>query len=289
MKIIKNNNLFNANKIVLINYANSKFKKSQNKNIKSAIKLNFFNEIISYSPKDIDKTFFNENKDILNSEKGNGYWLWKPYFIKKTLESLNDGDFLFYCDSGSYFKQSFEKVINSSILIKQDIIPFELNHLERFWTKRDAFILMDCDSKKYFNTKLRLAGFSLWRKSDFSIQFLDEWLSFSKDKRIITDIENELKFSNYSGFKEHRHDQSIFSLLTKKYNLIGFRDPSQFGNFSKKEYSNSNYNQFIELTRKRNVKNIDKINKILRRIKNRILFLLNKYNKLILNNNKQDI
>jgi len=36
-----------------------------------------------------------------NREKGNGYWLWKRYFILKALkEKLNRDDYLIYTDAG---------------------------------------------------------------------------------------------------------------------------------------------------------------------------------------------
>ena len=40
------------------------------------------------------------------------------------------------------------------------------------------------------------------------------------DKRIITDDPNEPGVENYPDFKEHRHDQSILSLLVKKFGLV---------------------------------------------------------------------
>ena len=29
-----------------------------------------------------------------------GFWLWKPFIIKKTMENMNDGDVLLYLDCG---------------------------------------------------------------------------------------------------------------------------------------------------------------------------------------------
>ena len=46
---------------------------------------------------------------------------------------------------------------------------------------------------------------------------MSEYLYYAQDKRIITDDPNELGYNNYEGFRDHRHDQSILSLLTKKY------------------------------------------------------------------------
>ena len=238
--------------IVLINYANAIFKDSQKLNSITGKEVGLFDRIVSYSPKDLDETFFNNNRNIFKQKKGNGYWLWKPYIIKKSLESINDGDYLFYCDSGAYFIDSIRPIIDISKDCNLDIIVFELGDLEKMWTKRDAFILMNCDRSKYADSKQRLASFSLWKKSAFSIEFINEFLYYAQDERILTDMDNQCGSANYPGFKEHRHDQSIFSLLSKTYEIEAFRDPSQWGNDQKQDYPNSSYGQLIELTRKKN-------------------------------------
>ena len=104
-------------KIVLVNYANKLFSRAQKKNAESGLNIGGFDQIISYSPTDIDQDFYIKNRKILNQKKGNGYWIWKPYFIKKTLEKLNYGDYLFYCDSGSYFIDSIRNLILFSDLV----------------------------------------------------------------------------------------------------------------------------------------------------------------------------
>jgi len=254
--------------IVLINYANDLFRSSQKVNSKSGEKIGLFSKVISYNPTDIDANFKNKNKKILEQKRGNGYWLWKPYFIKKTLEDLDWGDYLFYCDSGSYFIDSVHKIISLSQKSEQDIIPFELTHLESEWTKRDAFVFMECDSADYYNTKQRLASFILIKKTELSIQFIEEWMNFALDERILTDIDNVSGFENYPNFKDHRHDQSIFSLLSKKYGFKAYRDPSQFGNAVKELYSDSNYEQIFILNRKRNLSIKVRIKKYLQNKKN---------------------
>ena len=237
---------------LLINYANEIFRESQYLNSASGLQVGTFDNAISYSPKDIDSDFSERNKGILRQKRGNGYWLWKPYFIKKSLEALKFGDFLFYCDSGSYFIESINPLIKVSLESGQDLIIFDLIHTEKVWTKRDAFILMDCDDPKFTESKQRLSGFILWKKSKFTMGFINEYLQFTQDERIITDMNNQCGKPNYPGFKEHRHDQSILSLLTKKYGLEAYRDPSQWGNELIEFYPNSPYGQLIELTRKRN-------------------------------------
>lgn len=257
---------------LLINYANSLYSSSQKLNSKTGLQVGLFDKVISYSPKDIDKKFYKKNEHILKQRRGGGYYLWKPYFIKKSLEKLEDGDFLFYCDSGAYFHSPIYPIINISLKTGQDIIPFELTLIEKIWTKRDAFVLMDCDNTKYTDSNQRLAGFILFRKSKFTLNFVDEYLFYAQDERIITDNENTCGLPNYPEFKNHRHDQSIFSLLTKKYDLEAYRDPSQWGNDCRKIYPNSDgYDQLIESNRKKDIPLKRKLKRILRSVKRKFI------------------
>lgn len=230
---------------LLINYANHRFIESQRLNSKTGIYIAGFDKVVSYGPADIDLDFKRKNHIILSNKKGDGYWLWKPYIIVKTLSIIDYGDFLFYSDSGAYFIRSIKPLIDLCSDKGLDIIAFELPYIEKHYTKRDAFILMGCDSYEFTDTRQRSASFILVKKSDFVIKFFNEFLMYAQDPRIITDKINQIGKSNYPGFISHRHDQSIFSLLTKKYRLKGFRMPTQLGSYFFQEYPDSKYGELI--------------------------------------------
>ena len=56
--------------------------------------------------------------------------------------------------------------------------------------------------------------------------------------------------ANFIEFKDHRHDQSVLSLMTVKYGLEMFRDPTQWGNSEKDLFANSPYDQLFDHHRK---------------------------------------
>src|SRR5262245_10922235 len=85
---------------VLLNYANERFAQVQRRNCETGLAVGGFDRVQAYGPADIDPEFAAKNRHILSQPRGNGYWLWKPYFIARTLESLEHGDWLFYCDAG---------------------------------------------------------------------------------------------------------------------------------------------------------------------------------------------
>ena len=208
-------------KIVCISYGDKSFKQSLEYNGKSALEIAKADEFYGYTPEDIDPEFKAKNDYILSKGRGNGYWLWKPYFLYKTLtEKLNDGDYLIYSDAGIFYVDLAQKLVDFLNEKKAEMYFHRLPHLEKVYTKRDAFILMGVDGPFYAETGQFNAAFQVYRKSKFTEFFLGEYLYYAQDKRIITDDQNEMGSPNYEGFRDHRHDQSILSLLTKKYGQV---------------------------------------------------------------------
>lgn len=207
-------------KIIAISYGNSKYTKQLFVNRKSALKVGQVDEYYSYGPEDIDKNFYEKNKDILSRERGNGYWLWKPYFILKTFkEKLKNGDYLIYTDSAILYMNSTQFIIDFLKEQNTEMWVVNVGLKEKFYTKRDAFILLDVDKPIYSETDQYMGGIQVYKKSNYTEKFLKELLFYSQDKRIITDNNNTQGFDNYEGFVENRHDQSILSLLIKKYGI----------------------------------------------------------------------
>lgn len=240
--------------IYLTNFADAKFKPSQKFNSRTAIKIGGVNYAFEYGPESIDSVFYSKHQKILDLPRGCGYWLWKPYIILDALNKIKLNDVLIYSDSGSHFINKATPLSTLPNDFNQDIVPFELELPEAHWTKRDAFVRMEADTLNFAKSNQRLASFIVIKKSNFAIEFINDYLSYCCDPLIITDSPNETVLPNYEGFKEHRHDQSVLSLLTKKYNLMAFRDPSQWGNSRIGEFENSNYPQILEHTRHKNPK-----------------------------------
>lgn len=276
--------------LIAINYADINFKEAQSINTKTAYTKGRVDKVIEYSPEDIEKDFYLKNKSILDNKRGGGYWLWKPYIILKTMEKMNDGDYLFYCDSGAAYINKVQYLIKSMEDTGQDIMPFELPLIEKQWTQNETFKFMNCYDDKFKNSNQILATYMLIKVSYKSKQFIKQYLELCENQDILIDNYSE---EEEGYFLEHRHDQSIFSLLCKKYNLQVFRDPSQYGirpweylsnkrMYKTKNYENSFYPQILVSFRKENADKYirkDKIKYVLTKLR-----ILNK-NQFIKKNN----
>ena len=236
---------------ILINYANLNHFASQRRNSISGEDIARFDRVIEYGINDIDKEFKERNHNILSRLKGAGYWLWKPYIILKTLQEAELDDFVFYSDAGAEFIAPIDPLIELCRNDERGIILFHSDPVkenkECHSCKRDVFVIIDADKDKYTQTIPLLASFQLYKVSQYSISFVKAYLGYCEDERLLLDTPNISGLNNYNGFKFHRHDQSILSVLSKKWDIKSYRDPSQFGNpYIKPE---DGYGQIINHTR----------------------------------------
>lgn len=216
--------------IVAINYADEKYKAAQKYNTNTAYKKGRVNKVIEYSPSDIDPDFYRKNIKILSQPRGNGYWLWKPYFIYKSLKEIADDDYLVYADSGSYYVRPCSLLIDEMERYGDEIMFFRGGDAPlRMYTKRDIFIKLDSDNLKCINSPCILAGFLVIKKTLGTLSFIEKWLYYAQYDDLITDRDNKLDEPNYEGFVENRHDQAILGVLAYKYYGYLYGDPTQYG------------------------------------------------------------
>ena len=241
-------------KVVLTNLSNKLYEASRFQLNDSARK-HGISEINSYDFEDLKATsFYKNHRHILDQPRGIGYWCWKPYIILETMKSLSGGDIVIYSDCGIEVIDNLEPLINIC-KEKHPILLFANSDFKNAaWTKRDCFVLMDCDKKKYSQGPQVDAAFALFRKSDIAIQFLEEWQKYCLDERVVGDIPNTCGKKNYWGFQQHRWDQSVLSLLAIKYGIELHRMPTQFGNHYKSpEYRVANEFNCIDQNRSKQV------------------------------------
>lgn len=239
-------------KKVHISFANEEYYKSLDLLEKTSLEIGKIDNFYKYTREWLEKTeFYHKNKYILDKERGNGVWLWKPFIILKTFESLKDGDVVIYSDAGlkvidninHLFKVFQERPELPRMIFK---VPWVgIQHIAKMWTKRDCFVLMKCDEPIYWNAPMTNGAISLWMKNNENIELLNEWMKYCRDPRIITDDMNMCGYHNFPEFKSHRHDQSILTNLSIKYKFELFRDPTQWGNDEKDQFINSKYPQIF--------------------------------------------
>ena len=220
----------------LVNYANQEFYNDQKNFSKEALKFGI-DGVFSYTDKMIKKTsFYKKNKRVLDIPKGGGLWLWKPYVILEAMKQIEEGDLLIYADSAAKMINRVDALV-SQCKKQGGILLFTNTLTNKIWAKRDCFVWMNCDSKKYWEAKQAMGGFQVYIKNKKSMKFVKDFLKFCQIPYILDDQlvgwPNRSGLSDLPGFKAGRNDQPILSNLAVKYKIKLFRDPSQNGNHLK--------------------------------------------------------
>lgn len=185
--------------------------------LKTAITNGKVDQTIFFDINEMDEKFVEKNKAILQAggTRRKMCYLWKPYFIRKALSDIHDGDYLIYMDGGNfYYRNSVRDTVYFMEKHNLDMAGSRTGeYKEKDWTKRDVFVALDLDREPYISQSQCRGGFLIMKKTYKTVKFIEEWFGYCQNYHLITDAPNVYGKDNYEGFCEHRHDQSILSLL----------------------------------------------------------------------------
>ena len=190
--------------------------------IKSVEKFGKEFQIIIFNKEEIDIDFYQKNKYILESKRGGGYWLWKPYIINKILNKINENDVLLYLDSTYYFTEKFTDLYQKH-LEKNDLLVFknkpnESTNCMKHLCKMDVVIKYNMYNKLFIeNVEEYWAGCIFIKKTENTMEIMKEWLQMCCNHDDITDSPSQNQ--NYRYFWDHRHDQALLSIILHKKNI----------------------------------------------------------------------
>lgn len=156
--------------------------------------------------------------------RGGGFWFWKPLLIHKHLQELQDGDFLIYSDSDMLdFFSWLPLLLETMMEWKANYAQYQMPYLEQEWTKRDVYETL-CPNRNMEMDKSRqyAGGHVIVRKDEATMALIQDWLDAVANYHWVNDEPSTVP--NLQAFREHRHDQSLLSLLLKcKYMEQGKR------------------------------------------------------------------
>ena len=217
-------------RIHLVTFATPRFRHRQLFLGWSALANKVVDSVTNWTPKQLLAAGFeNRCSTIRLSERGSGFYAWKPFIIQKKLEVAPERDIVFYCDVGRTFPY---KLLSGSLQFfldwmkthKQSVMPgikIPWGGPMSMWTKRDAFVSMSMDTPSIHATAPIQASFSMWINGLDSKEIVAEWMNLSAQRQLISDEPSVVSLPELSGYKEHRHDQSLLSLVCLKHGIKG--------------------------------------------------------------------
>lgn len=208
----------NEKLVTLACYSDESYARLQSRLIEINNRNKQFDRVFSYDREWLESTdFYKQHREVLDQQRGGGYWLWKPYLILETLKQLQDGDMLLYMDSGDVFFGNIRKFLIDN-LKETHIILTESGNIQKDYTKRDCFIEMDCDGAEYWDTNQVEAGVIAMKNSAKTRYIIKTWLDWCCNYHILDDSPNK-KGDNLPTYVAHRHDQSILTNMKVLNNI----------------------------------------------------------------------
>ena len=193
-----------------------------NRLIRQAKSTGYFDELILFTDKNLkdDEEFWSQHSEFIsNNKRGYGYYIWKSYIIKKTMATMKNGDILMYLDAGCEIGGSLQNEMPKYFdYVKEDKLIGTRVCIEREWNKMDLLMHLDMLNSPLIHTPQHQAGVLLFLICAETKNLVNLWYETSCDYHLIDDSPSVHR--NLPCFREHRHDQSIFSLLTKKYGIF---------------------------------------------------------------------
>jgi hypothetical protein len=196
-------------------YSNKKYEVPRKALINLAESSGIFESIFEYDREWLEKTqFYLDNLQILGDleSKGDGWCLWKPFVMLESMGKIPTGDVLLYMDSSDTFFGNFESFL-CTYFGENDILLTRGGNTNSKFTRRDTFFYMGCDSPEYWNSPQVEAGVIGMKKCERSLDFLEEYLGYCRDPRIIMGGGNQCGLNNFPDYIDHRYDQSVLGIL----------------------------------------------------------------------------
>ena len=222
--------------LFLCSFASSDLKRSTVRFEEQAVNMGVYKRIKIYGYNDLstEKKIQVDNFFKIKQKRLYGYACWKAFVIKKFLDQTPEDSILQYSDIGCHLNPKGKNRLQEYVKLcdKNGILTFQYKnpnfknfnnfkfqeYYEYQYTKADVWkYLKISDSSEILKTKQIWSGTIFFKNNKFAREILDKWNSLLNINKLIDDSVSTSK--NHKDFIEHRHDQSLFSLICKKRNV----------------------------------------------------------------------
>ena len=224
------------NNLYLCSFASPDLNISKRRFINQSKEIDIYKETKVFNFQDLSEKkreqinkFFKEKKKRLF-----GYACWKPEIILNYLKDIPEDSILQYSDIGCHLNKNGINRLKDYLEItnNNDVLAFQykkpnfrdykdLNYqvyFEKEYTKNDLFNYFNISQNSSIrNSEQIWSGTIFFKKNSKTIDLLNDWIKICNISKLIDDSPSKEK--NHFSFIEHRHDQSVFSILCKINNI----------------------------------------------------------------------
>ena len=170
---------------------------------------------------------------------GLGRWAWKPFIVSEQLKKIPEGELLLYIDAGCHLNWNLNSMRRflqyCSEAEKYGFLAMQLYPNEGGTGDLFEYNFNSIDNREKIEPSeeawksCQIQATLMFLKNDRKTRdFVDEWLSLASESNFMRLDETKIQKKD-KDFKAYRWDQSIFSLLCKKYKLNCIFDETWWG------------------------------------------------------------
>ena len=193
-----------------------------------ASEMELFQDVFAFETHDLDAEWRAQHGTFMDAcPRGHGYYLWKPQAVVQMLERMPEGAVLVYADAGcDLVKEGRPRLLEYVAMVAAHpsaVLAFALDHPECAWTKMDVLRALEFDGPEQLHTPQHASGIFLIHNVAAGRDFARTWRDIvTCDYRFVADYPSGVP--NHPSFREHRHDQSVYSILVKKRQCVSIPD-----------------------------------------------------------------
>jgi hypothetical protein len=203
----------------LVSFADGPFRPRAARFAAQAASLEVFDRIDVLEKKDLPQRFLDQHGSFLHG-RGFGYWIWKPVVIAEGLARLKPNDLMVYLDVGFTMDPRGRDRMLDYFRICRDstdqMLSFMNVYTEEMWTKADLAVRLGVHGcPGVMSTSQLTSGFLVLGNTPSNRDLVNAWAEVAVEDGYRFSDDSPSRTENHHRFQEHRHDQSISSLLRK--------------------------------------------------------------------------
>ena len=208
-----------------ITYGDQNYTITKRQLCEQAVESKWFETVTNSGPEHLPENFKQQFQNILCKSRIAGYGIWRPLIIKNKLKEIADKDVLIYCDGGMTIntkgKKRLEEYMNM-LTEEKPFICFQMGLPEKHYTTKEVFEYFNTStSSSIANSGQITSCLIIVKKINKAMSLINKWLNCVYNNPVMfTDFFNDK--NQEKCFKDHRHEQSVYSVLQKTHNACNF-------------------------------------------------------------------
>lgn len=206
-------------KKIFVTYGDNAYNESLRRIKTEAEATGMFDKVLVYRPEDLPEPFAGYTGKY---KRGGGYWLWKPYVIRHTLDMADHGDIVVYADAGCTLFRHHDWCKYFKMVDGKEELFFLAKGKNRRWCKRAVFEFFNIRNSLWKYARQVQATFIIARKSGGNT-VIQRWYELAANRHeLFIDVKDNS--AEDKKFREHRHDQAVLTAcVSTAANPCGFR------------------------------------------------------------------